>query len=118
MYCLTLTNLYFRKHEGKVMHEACTSMERSASAFIDYRITLIKFMCTLLVSLIIIPTIRKLHNLLQIFTSLGMLISRISTPFCKSLLLGILPLLISSALCVMYGSRIMLATATTSSPLV
>jgi hypothetical protein len=55
---------------------------------------------------------------LQILTSLGMLISRISTPFCKSLLLGILPLLINSALCAMYGSRIMLATATTSSPLV
>jgi len=48
----------------------------------------------------------------------GTPISIMSTPFSSSLFVGILFRRISSALCVMYGSFIIEATATTSSPLV
>jgi hypothetical protein len=55
---------------------------------------------------------------LHILISLGTPTSMMSRPFCSSALLGILFLRINSALCVMYGSFIIEATATTCSPLV
>ncbi len=55
---------------------------------------------------------------IQIFTSDGRLTSMMSTPLFRSALLGMFCLRINSALWVMYGSFIMLATAWTSSPFV
>ena len=54
----------------------------------------------------------------HIFTSAGTLICVISSPLTNSLFPGIFPLLINSALWLINGSFIMLATACTSSPFV
>jgi hypothetical protein len=58
----------------------------------------------------------SLTPLTHILISRGRSISRISLPALSSLLLAILPRRISSAACVMYGSFIIDATATTVSP--